>query len=167
MILDSLPGDAPLRIINGGVLRGETLRTDQLGLDTECQGLTVLPELNKREFMAFARPGFGRRSYSNCFISALRRGFREQLSTAMRGEERACISCGLCEEVCPAGIMPQLIHKYLYQDALEEAEAAMVNLCVGCGLCSFVCPSKLELRKQLLEAQDTIQTELHAAEASS
>ena len=111
------------------------------------------------------RPGFDRRSYSNCFLSLLRGRFRERLDTAMRGEGRPCVSCNFCEEVCPAGIMPHLIHKYLYQDALEEADAAGVDLCVGCGLCSYVCPSKIELRGQLLEARERIQQELHTQEA--
>ena len=63
--------------------------------------------------------------------------------------------------------MPYLIHKYLYQDELEEAERLRTDLCVKCGLCSYVCPSKIELRKQLVEAQERIQLELHLEEVSA
>ena len=63
--------------------------------------------------------------------------------------------------MCPAGIMPHLIHKYLYGDNLEDAEAAGVDLCVGCGLCACVCPSKLELRQEILDAKALIRRELH------
>jgi len=60
--------------------------------------------------------------------------------------------------------MPHLIHKYLYEDALEEAERAGVDLFVGCGLCSNVCPSKIELCRQLLDAKEAVQAELHPEE---
>jgi len=157
--------ETPSRVLNGGALTGEPLAPAQLGVDAECEGFTVLQEHAEREFMGFMRPGFGRRSFSKCFLSALRGAFDSKLDTALWGEPRPCISCGFCEEVCPAGIMPHLIHKYLYQDAIEEAEEARVDLCVGCGLCAFVCPSKIELRSEMLQAQETIRVELHGEEA--
>lgn len=167
MILNQRISYESYRVINGGVLTGQAIPAGQLGLDVECQGLTVLPEASgNREFMAFARPGFDRRSYGNCFVSLLRRPFRESLNTALRGERRPCIGCAFCEEVCPVSIMPHLIHKYLYRDALEEAERVRVDLCVGCGLCSFVCPSKIELTMELLTAQERIRRELRTEEAS-
>jgi len=156
----------PTRIIDGGVLTGRTIE-DQKGLDCECTGLTVLAEQVDRELLGFTRPGSERRSYSRCFVSALRRAFRERLTTGMRGELRPCIACGFCEEVCPAGIMPHLIHKLLYQSELEEVEQARVDLCIGCGMCSFVCPSKIDLRDQFLRAQAAIAKELHVREAQA
>lgn len=156
----------PVRVLDGGILTGEPVRPGQMGLEVECDGLTVIPEHAEREFLEFMRPGFGRQSYSRCFLGLLRGGgFSEQLTTALGGEPRPCISCGSCEEVCPAGIMPHMIHKYLYQDALEDADRLRVDLCVGCGLCSYVCPSKIDLRKQLLEAQVLVKRELHSEEA--
>ncbi len=159
-ILDERISTQTARVINGGVLTGETLPPEQKGLDAECAGLTILPEHTEREFLGFTRPGRDRRSYSKCFLSALRAPFPERLTTGLRGERRACISCNFCEEVCPAGIMPHLIHKYLYQDALDDAERARLDLCVECGLCSFVCPSKIELRRQFSEAKESIGREL-------
>jgi len=153
-----------VRVLSGGVLTGEAVSPEGTGLDAECQGLTVLEEHEGREFLGFMRPGLDRRSYSNCFLGALRPRRRERLTTALRGERRACVACNFCEEVCPAGIMPHLIHKYLYQDALEEAERARVDLCVDCGLCSFVCPSKIELAAEMRQARDAIRRELHAGE---
>ena len=131
--------ESAVKVINGGILTGQPTDAKTLGLDTECRGITVLPEPGDREFLGFARPGWGRRSYSKCFLSSLRGKFSERLTTTMRGEDRPCISCNFCEEVCPAGIMPHLIHKYLYRDLIEEADQARVDLCVECGLCSFVC----------------------------
>jgi Na(+)-translocating NADH:ubiquinone oxidoreductase A subunit len=147
------------RVINGGILTGEVLTPETLGIDAECRGITVLPELKEREFLGFIRPGWDRSSFAECFLSSLRKRFSERFTTGVRGELRPCISCTFCEEVCPAGIMPHLIHKYLYAHQLEEAEQARVDLCVECGLCSFVCPSKIDLRKQLIEAKDLIEKE--------
>ena len=147
------------RIINGGILTGTVFGADALGIDTECRGITVLPELKDREFLGFVRPGFDRSSYSACFLSALTHRIRERLTTAMRGELRPCISCNFCEEVCPAGISPHLIHKYLYRDLIEEAGRARVDLCVECGLCSYVCPSKIDLRAQFTEARRLVEEE--------
>ena len=152
------------RRLSGGVMTGRALGDEALGLDVECEGFTVLPEPKAREFLAFVRPGSDRRSYSRCFLSALRGAAFERLTTSVRGERRPCISCGFCEEVCPAGIMPHLIHKYLYQDALEDIERARVDLCVGCGLCSFVCPSKIDVWDEIKRAREAIRRELHAGE---
>lgn len=154
-------GEEGARVLIGGALTGRPLEeAGCLGLDAECSGLTVLAEPREREFLGFARPGGDRRSYSKCFFSALRDGVRERLTASLRGERRACVACGYCEEVCPARIMPHFIHKSLYQDEIEEAERLGVKLCVRCGLCSYVCPSKIELRAEFTEAQESIQAEL-------
>ncbi len=149
------------RVINGGVLTGETVTEKTKGIDSECSRFTVLCEHTEREFMEFAMPGFSKHSYSNTFMSMLRRKFRERITTALRGERRPCVACGFCEEVCPSGIMPHFIHKLLYQNELEEVEKYRIDLCVGCGLCSFVCPSKLELGRQFSDAHVLIREELH------
>ncbi len=61
------------------------------------------------------------------------------------GEERACINCGSCAEVCPVDILPQFTYKCVLADEIEEALAHGMLDCVECGLCSYVCPSKIEL----------------------
>ncbi len=147
------------RIINGGILTGEQLGAKALGLDTECRGLTVLPELREREFLGFIRPGWSRSSYAACYLSSLRNKFSERFTTGLHGEGRPCVSCNFCEDVCPAGITPHLIHKYLYRDLIEEVEQARVDLCVECGLCSYVCPSKIDLRKQMIDSKVLIAQE--------
>jgi len=127
----------------------------------------ALREHEERELLSFMRPGFDRASYSRCFLSAVRGAFIENLTTALRGERRACVSCGYCEEVCPARIMPYLIHKHLYQEGYEEAERIGVDRCLRCGLCSYVCPSKIELRGQFIDAQELLEQERPAEEVAS
>ena len=154
-----------VRVIAGGALTGEQWPEGRVGLDAECSSLTVLPDDPPREFLGFARAGWDRQSVHRCYLSRLRKPFAEELTTRLRGERRACVACSACEEVCPAGIRPHLIHKYLYEDALEEAEAARIDLCVECGLCSYVCPSKIELLEQFREAKVAIARELAEAAA--
>ncbi len=158
-IRDKYVFEPVVRMINGGILAGERLGAEMLGVDTECRGITILPELKDREFLGFVRPGWARNCYAPCYLSALRKKFRERFTTGLRGEARPCVSCGYCDEVCPAGIMPSLIHKYLYRDLIEEVDEARIDLCVECGLCSYVCPSKIDLRQQLIDAKDLITKE--------
>ena len=156
------PGE--VRVLNGGALTGKIVGDEALGLDAECMALTVLPDGGPRKFLGFARPGWDCRSHHGSFLSALRKPFTERLTTALRGERRACVSCLACEEVCPAGIWPHLIHKHLHRSDLEEAEAARLDLCIECGLCSYVCPSKIELLEQFIAAKRAIEEELATEE---
>ena len=157
--------DGEIRMVNGGFFTGEMIGDDNPGLDAESTSITILPAHTDREFLGWLMPGLARSSYSNSFLSKLRGKFAEKFTPTIRGEVRACISCNFCEEVCPAGIMPHLIHKYLYSDMVEEVDAARVDLCVECGLCSFVCPSKIELREEFIGAKVFIEEEKAEAEA--
>jgi Na+-transporting NADH:ubiquinone oxidoreductase subunit A len=160
--------EAGARLILGGAMTGAMAGDGVRGVPLGCPGLTALAPMPGPQLFGWIRPGASRQSYSRTFLSRLRRAFPERMPTALRGERRACIACGLCEEVCPAGIMPHMIHKYLYQDSLDDAERLGVDLCIGCGLCSYVCPSKIELRAQFLEAQqDLAEERREAAEAAA
>nr|MBV6629841.1 electron transport complex subunit RsxC [Oceanococcus sp. HetDA_MAG_MS8] len=58
---------------------------------------------------------------------------------------RACIRCGDCVEVCPAGLLPQQL--YWHSQAREFQAAAKLHLdaCIECGACAVVCPSEIPL----------------------
>ena len=159
--------DQPHRVIDGGILNGRRVDEHQLGVGVESTGLTVLLEPTRRELWGFVRTGLDRISYSNCFLSRFRPKYAEPLTTALRGEHRPCIGCGYCEEVCPVEIMPHWIHKLAYQDALEEIDRCASHRCVACGLCSYVCPSKLDLRREILEVNETIRRDLHTVDADA
>jgi len=152
-----------VRLVNGGILTGVEISDKQMGIDTECSGLTVLEEPTVREMFGWLRPGGDRRSYSKCFTSTLQKTFEERLSTSLRGEQRPCVACGQCVTVCPVGIMPNAIYKYLFSDELEQAQRLRTDLCVECGLCSYVCPSKIDLSDELARAKVRIAEELGPA----
>lgn len=149
--------------IDGGTLSGRLLTQDVKGVPADCKGITLLPEHQSREFLAFVRPGFDRQSYSACFMSSLCGDFSERLTDAVRGELRPCVSCNFCEEVCPAGIIPHRLHKLVYQDDIDQVERSRIDLCIECGLCSFVCPSKIELTHEFRQAKQAIVKEKAAA----
>jgi Na(+)-translocating NADH:ubiquinone oxidoreductase A subunit len=158
--------DGSNRLIDGGILTGRQIPDSQLGLDVECAGLTVVPEQTDRELLSFVRPGWSRRSYSRCFVSAIRGKFLESPTTDQRGELRPCIACGHCVKVCPAGIWPNHLHKMLYRDDIDRAQQLRIDLCVECGLCSYVCPSKIDLMEQFKDAKAEILAERLAEEAA-
>jgi len=133
-----------LRIIDGGVLTGRSIDEAQKGLGAQCVALTVLEEITKREVLPFAHAGFEKHGYTRTFASLLKPLFRERYTTALRGEVRPCIFCGACEDVCPAGLIPHVIYRYLDNDREEDALRVGLDQCVECGLCSYVCPSKIE-----------------------
>ncbi len=60
-------------------------------------------------------------------------------------EEKACIRCGECAQVCPAQLLPQQL--FWHSKAEEYDKAASFNLrdCIECGSCSYVCPSDIPL----------------------
>lgn len=59
--------------------------------------------------------------------------------------ELACIRCGQCTDVCPAGLLPQQL--YWFSRGQEHEKARKHNLfdCIECGACAYVCPSSIPL----------------------
>ena len=149
-----------LGVMRGGMLAGEEVDPRKASVGHLDDGFTFLPEDSQREFLSFVRAGFDRPSYTPAYGSWLRRRKALPTSTSLRGELRACIACGYCEEVCPVDIMPHLLWRLLGKDLLEEAQTAGAQICVECGLCSYVCPSKIELAQTIAKGIEKIQEEL-------
>lgn len=62
----------------------------------------------------------------------------------VNGQIKPCIFCGYCEEVCPAGLMPHLLEKYVKRDLIgPELLDYRIFDCLDCNLCTLVCPSRL------------------------
>jgi Na+-transporting NADH:ubiquinone oxidoreductase subunit A len=145
------------------VLRGGLLRGRPAGPDTSVgcadDAFFVLPRQAQREFFGFVNPGFDRVSIVPCFASLLTGAADRNLTMTLRGERRPCIACGVCEDVCPAALLPQVLHRLLYAGEAEEAEALGLDTCVDCGLCSYICPSKIELVQQFGEAKAKLAAE--------
>ncbi len=146
------------RLLKGGLFTGTPAVPDS-AIESLDDGFFAMPNTGEREFLGFVHPGFDRVSALPCFGSALTGADDRHLTATLRGERRPCVACGLCEKVCPIELLPQILHRYLYRDAIDQAQAAGVDLCIGCGLCSYVCPSKIELRQQFADVQTRLREE--------
>lgn len=139
------------RYIVGGVFRGYTSKKDSF-MGFYDTSLVLIPEGNEKEFFGFARLGFRKPSRSRAFLSYFNTSALP-VNCNCHGEERACINCGFCSEVCPVDILPQFTYKCILADEIEEALAHGMLDCVECGLCTYVCPSKVELCESLINTK--------------
>lgn len=147
-----------VRYIAGGIFRGYTTsRTSYLGLYETS--VTLLPEGNEDEFLGFARPGFDKPSHSRAFLSVFNTAGLN-MDCGLHGEERACINCGYCSDICPVDILPQFTLKSILADEVEESLAHGLLDCVACGLCTYVCPSKIAICDALTAAKAAYYREL-------
>jgi H+/Na+-translocating ferredoxin:NAD+ oxidoreductase subunit C len=87
---------------------------------------------------------------TNCIIAAA----PEEL--AHRTAERACIRCGDCVAVCPAGLLPQQLHWAIRARTLDDAERLHVSACIECGCCDLVCPSHIALTEEFRFAKQAL-----------
>ncbi|MGB9788069.1 MAG: electron transport complex subunit RsxC [Dictyoglomus turgidum] len=56
-----------------------------------------------------------------------------------------CVRCGKCLEVCPMGLMPTTLARYVKKGKLVEAEELGILDCIECGSCNYICPSRRPL----------------------
>ena len=157
VVKDKLKTGGPVRVVLNSLLTGEKLNDFTLPVNRAVSQLIAIPENTKREFLSFVRPGARRDSYSRSFLSHWLPGVHKWADTNKHGEERPCISCSFCEEVCPVRIIPHLLSKYVKRGVIDET---LMNYeifnCIECGLCSFVCPSKIPLMQHMREGQEKL-----------
>ncbi|RTZ97743.1 MAG: hypothetical protein DSY90_06415 [Deltaproteobacteria bacterium] len=150
-LMDPVPDATTTRYVAGGVFHGHTVTPDDfIGLYETA--LTVLPEGNEKEFLALFNPGWRKPTYSRIYLSALNPADLPA-NCNRHGDERACIACMHCADVCPVDILPQLAYKAILAGEVEEALAHGLLDCVECGICTCVCPSKIELTETLKTAR--------------
>lgn len=72
---------------------------------------------------------------------------------------QACIRCGMCEQACPAQLLPQQL--YWFSKGKEFDKARQHNLfdCIECGACAYVCPSNIPLVQYYRFAKSEIRNE--------
>lgn len=158
LLTERLRAGHPARVVLNSLLTGFPLNDPTLPVDRTFSQIIALPEDAHREFLSFLRPGPHRDSYTRAFASRwvpLR--FKKIPTTNAHGEERPCISCSYCEEVCPVGIIPHLIAKYVKRGLIDETimNYGIFN-CIECGLCNYVCPSKITLMQTLKDGQEKL-----------
>ena len=60
-------------------------------------------------------------------------------------EERTCLRCGRCVDVCPQSLFPSLIAAAIRNNDLVTADKAGMTDCMKCGSCAYVCPAHIRL----------------------
>ena len=61
------------------------------------------------------------------------------------GVRTSCINCGKCIDVCPEGLHPAKLFKWIDHGYFQEALEDSLLDCTECGCCAFVCPSRIPL----------------------
>ena len=61
------------------------------------------------------------------------------------GTENACINCGMCRSVCPAGLDPNGLYNQIRVGRSNERFSYLAAECDSCACCEIVCPSHLPL----------------------
>jgi len=65
------------------------------------------------------------------------------------GEERPCISCARCVDVCPMHLLPTTIAVKVQFERWDEVRETGALDCIECGCCSYICPSKRNLLERI------------------
>lgn len=152
--------DGGWRIIEGDPMDGREVHDYSAPAGPGLRTLTALTEGPREEAFSWLRPGFDRDSRFQGppgVLIASRLG-RKVPVTALRGEERACFACGACSAACPAGLVPQRLHRLVETGApVEDLERFRLADCYHCGLCSYLCPAKIDLAASLHRGQDLLE----------
>lgn len=146
---DRINTSKKVRIVLNSPLTGINISEPDFPIDRQCNSIIALIEETDREFLTFVRPGFRRNSYARTFLSSIP-VFKKICDTNIHGEERPCVSCAFCEEVCPVNIIPHLLYKYIKSGVtVEELANFGISDCIGCNLCNYVCPSKIPIAQEV------------------
>lgn len=150
----------PCRLVLNSLLTGFNLDDFSIPLGRTFSKIIAIPENKEREFLAFILPGIKCDSYTRAFLAQWLPNAQKSPDTNQHGEERPCISCGYCEEVCPVRIIPHLLSKHVEREIIDEKlfNYGIFN-CIECGLCNFVCPSKIPLLKHIKKGQEELSKE--------
>jgi len=145
----------PVRLILDSLLAGRTPDNHELPVDRATTQVIAAVEGKARVPFAFIRPGLHIDSWSRSFVAAyLPAGLTAD--TNEHGEERPCIQCGQCAEICPVRIIPSLIMRRLRAGADEALVRLCVFNCIDCNLCTFACPSKIPLARHMHDAKQQL-----------
>jgi len=148
------------RCIIGGIMAGNVCDDLSIPVDRTTSSIAILETGKSQEFLSFLRAGSDRDSFTNSFLSSFLPKALKGMDADINGEHRPCVYCNYCESVCPAGLMPYLLDKFVTHDMIEEAERHGIMKCIDCGLCTYVCPSKILLMTHIREGKNLIREEI-------
>ena len=127
----------------------------------EDEVLSVIPEIQEREFVGWALPGLKKYSLSNTFVSSALGLEDSDLETGLNGSIRAIIPFGRWERVLPMDIFPDFLIKSILSQDIEQMEKLGIYECdpEDFALCSFVCQSKVEVSQIINDGLELVERE--------
>jgi electron transport complex protein RnfC len=147
----------PYRIVRNSALTGEVIAEG--AVDPLMSVVIALSEDGQAPPLSFSRPGFRTDSYSRTFVANFV-PLAKELDTSIHGEHRPCIACTYCDSVCPASILPQILHRYVQRGVIDETLVRYrIFDCIDCNLCTYVCPSKIPLSQLMRKGKDRLAAE--------
>ncbi len=146
-IVDKQVTNDNVRYISGNVLTG--LKVEKNGfLGRFDNMITVIPEGNYYEFMAWAGLGLKKYSTSRTFFSWLFPKKEWVIDTNLHGGVRPFVLTGRMDSVLPMEIMPEYLLKAIIANDIDRMEALGIYEVVeeDLALCEFVCASKIDIQ---------------------
>ncbi|MBI9097145.1 MAG: 4Fe-4S dicluster domain-containing protein [Spirochaetaceae bacterium] len=141
------------RYIINSTMTGSAVSDMAKPLESDCNILIALEEGRVGEIMLWTKPGFRKHSIMNTMANAIF-PLAKINNTNMNGEERACLSCGNCYNVCPSGLYPTQLFKYVERDKVDETVMRYgIFKCIDCNLCTYVCTAKIPLSDFMKEGK--------------
>jgi electron transport complex protein RnfC len=116
--------------------------TPILGLVEECGGFQVEPEKIICGGPFRGKGIFDLRTPLTKDITGVLFLTQEEIRAARR---TACLNCGRCITVCPVGLNPSRLFKWIDHGNFKEAIQEGLGDCIECGCCAFVCPARIPL----------------------
>lgn len=95
---------------------------------------------------------------SNCIVAATSADLRPPA-----GPELPCIRCGDCASACPAGLLPQQLHRAVRSNDEEALTRYGLADCIECGCCDYVCPSAIPLTERFRQGRIALRERAAAA----
>ena len=148
------------RCISGDVLSGIQKSANGYTAWNSCQ-LTLIPEINKKEFMGWVLPNPNVESFSRTFWSWLSPKKKYSHNTGYHGGERAFVATGEYESVVPMDIFPVHLIKCIMYGDIEAMEGLGILEVApeDFALCDFICVSKIETQTILRDGLELYRKE--------
>mgnify|MGYP002725445816 CR=1 FL=1 len=74
-------------------------------------------------------------------------------------QQRSCIRCAACSDVCPAQLLPQQLYWAAQSRDFDQTEELNLFDCIECGCCNHVCPSHIPLVEYYRHAKGVLRTQ--------
>ncbi len=107
-----------------------------------------LSEETTRVVIGGAMRGFNVTDLDGTRVTPLTRGVLA-LREAFKDYNFTCIGCGKCASVCPVGLTPYYIYKFVQSGRYHMLKNFDIDMCIDCGTCSYICPAKLNISGEI------------------